>query len=69
MYKRQLTLTAWDKLPPADAVVLAVAHQDYVKMPLDQLVSKVKPRGCVIDVKSVLDRGALQAKGLYFWRL
>jgi UDP-N-acetyl-D-glucosamine/UDP-N-acetyl-D-galactosamine dehydrogenase len=65
----QTELTPWDDLPVADVLILAVAHRTYLTEPLDKLLSKVKPGGVVIDVKSVLDRETLAAKGLAFWRL
>ncbi len=64
-----ISLTAWDKMPAADALVLAVAHKEYLAMPLDDLLSKAVPNGCVIDVKSALDRAAVAAKGFTLWRL
>ncbi len=64
-----LELTGWDALPKADALVLAVAHDEFVRMPSDELLSKVIGAGCVIDVKSALDRDMLVARGLKVWRL
>ncbi|MEP7070573.1 MAG: nucleotide sugar dehydrogenase [Usitatibacter sp.] len=64
-----IKLGAWDALPKADALVLAVAHQEFLAMPRDELLSKVIGGGCVIDVKSVLDRDAMIARGLKVWRL
>ncbi len=64
-----IALTAWDKMPAADALVLAVAHKEYLAMPLDNLLSKAVPNGCVIDVKSALDRTTVAAKGFTLWRL
>ena len=65
----QTPLTEWDGLPVAYAVVLAVSHKDYLAQPLEHLLSKVKPGGVVIDVKSVLDRDAVAKLGLTLWRL
>ena len=64
-----IELTSWEALPAADALVLAVAHDEFLKMPLERLLSKVVSDGCVIDVKSALDRDALKARGLRVWRL
>ena len=64
-----ISLTPWDKLPAADALVLAVSHKEYLAMPIDNLLSKAVPKGCVIDVKSALDRSAIAAKGFTLWRL
>ncbi len=64
-----ITLSAWDELPPADALVLAVAHQEYLLMPIAALLAKAVKGGCVIDVKSALDRSLVAANGLTLWRL
>jgi UDP-N-acetyl-D-galactosamine dehydrogenase len=64
-----LQLSGWDELPAADALILAVAHSEFVRMPVDAIASKVKPGGCVVDVKSVLDREAVARLGLTLWRL
>jgi UDP-N-acetyl-D-galactosamine dehydrogenase len=64
-----LALRAWTDLPVVDAIVLAVAHREFRALPLDALLGKVRPGGCVIDVKSVLDRQAVEARGYKLWRL
>jgi UDP-N-acetyl-D-galactosamine dehydrogenase len=64
-----LRLTAWEKLPKADAIVVAVAHREYLAMPVEQLSAALVPGGCVIDVKAVLPRERLAARGHPVWRL
>jgi len=64
-----LKLTPWDELPVADAVVLAVAHRHITSAPIEVLITKLKPQGCVADVKSCLNVEALAAAGLCLWRL
>jgi UDP-N-acetyl-D-galactosamine dehydrogenase len=69
MHEYGVTLTKWEELRPADAVILAVAHAGY----LDggwALVQKllVDGRGLVFDVKTMLDRGS-QPAGIELWRL
>jgi UDP-N-acetyl-D-galactosamine dehydrogenase len=44
-------------------------HNKLLDMPLPEDLSKVKPNGCFIDVKSRFDRDALQSAGLCVWRL
>ena len=53
----------------AEALVVAVAHQSYLDVPLDRLRSKIAVRGCFIDVKSRFDAGALREAGIMVWRL
>jgi UDP-N-acetyl-D-glucosamine/UDP-N-acetyl-D-galactosamine dehydrogenase len=56
-------------LLPADAVILAVAHQDYLcgGWPLINSLLKNR-RGIVLDIKSKLDRGQ-KPEGVDLWRL
>lgn len=64
-----VTLTSLDALKPADAVVLAVAHQDYVSAGWGLVTRLLKGgKGTVIDVKSRLDR-ASKPEGIDLWRL
>ena len=64
-----VTLMPMEALKPADAVVLAVAHQDYVTQGWGVITRLLKGgRGTVIDVKSRLDR-ASQPEGIDLWRL
>jgi UDP-N-acetyl-D-galactosamine dehydrogenase len=62
-------LTSIDSLRPADAVILAVAHKDYVAggWPLIGKLLKDR-RGIVLDVKAKLDR-AKKPEGVDLWRL
>ena len=64
-----LSLSAWDELPQADALVLTVAHSAYADLSLAQLTSCLRPGGCVIDVKSRLDAAVLRSQGYRVWRL
>ena len=62
-------LHAWDSLPVADALVLAVAHRYYRSAGLASLAEKLKDGGCIVDVKSILDRADVEAAGRRVWRL
>ncbi|MBB5019883.1 UDP-N-acetyl-D-galactosamine dehydrogenase [Chitinivorax tropicus] len=64
-----LTLTPWDALPQAEAMVMAVAHQDFMSRPLSDFQSKLRPNGVFIDVKSQFDPARLREAGLTVWRL
>ena len=67
--KYGLNLLAWDELPVADAMVVAVAHQQFLDKPVSDLLTRLVPNGCFIDVKCRFDATALQAEGLTVWRL
>ena len=64
-----INLESWDALPRAEALVIAVAHREFVDKPLDHYRCKLVERGCFIDVKSRFDLPALREAGLTVWRL
>jgi UDP-N-acetyl-D-galactosamine dehydrogenase len=64
-----LDLKSWDELPRADAIVVAVAHREFLATPLSEYLAKVVEGGCFIDVKSAFDVQALKTAGLSVWRL
>jgi len=64
-----LELESWDALPRAEALVVAVAHREFIDKPLGHYQSKLAERGCFIDVKSRFDLPALREAGVTVWRL
>ncbi len=64
-----VTLMSWEELPQADAIILAVAHNEYTQMDPKKLLSKAIHGGSFIDVKAKFDRSALEADGFRVWRL
>lgn len=68
-HEYRLTLEPWSSLPRADAIVVAVAHGEFVSRPLSDYLSKVVAGGCFIDVKGVFNAEDLRAAGLSVWRL
>lgn len=62
-------LTAWADIPEVDAIVGAVAHQEYLDQPLADLTARLKSGGVFIDVKSAYDPVAVKAAGYTLWRL
>jgi UDP-N-acetyl-D-galactosamine dehydrogenase len=64
-----LRLVGWEELPAADALVLAVAHQRFLEIPVSRYLQKIVPHGCLIDVKSVFDPTPFRREGIGVWRL
>jgi len=62
-------LTAWDRLPRAVAIVVAVAHREFSAKIVDEYAAKLAPGGVLVDVKCMLDEAALRKRGLKTWRL
>ena len=64
-----IELTAWDDLPPAAAIVAAVAHKGFKERPLSDFVGKLQKGGVLADVKSMFNASELVAQGVTVWRL
>lgn len=62
-------LVSWQSLKDLDAVVLAVAHDEYRKIKPQEYRAMLSPEGCVIDVKSVLDPREMEGNSIRLWRL
>jgi len=69
LHEYGVRLEAWQDLPAADAVILAVAHKSYLELPKEDLLKKVVRHGVIVDIKAVLDAEALRHRGLRVWRL
>ena len=64
-----ITLTQWNKLPKADAIVAAVSHKEYLDMPLGNIFSIAKTNSVFIDVKSAYNQEDITSNGFTLWRL
>ena len=64
-----IQLEAWDAMPRADALILAVAHRQYREQCAAEVAARLAPGGCVIDVKGAMDLEALRRQGYRCWRL
>ena len=68
-----VALTAMEDVHNADCVILAVAHKEFKQMTTEQMdrlfCAGPNDQKVVIDVKSVLNKQALEEAGYRFWRL
>lgn len=67
-------LVAWDKIPKADCVIVAVGHNEYRSMSMMQLKELFKDdiadeEKVLMDIKSLYRMDELKASGMRFWRL
>jgi len=57
-------------LKDMDAVILAVAHREYMKWGLEKIAALCrKNRAILLDVKSVFDPAQARSSGINYWRL
>jgi UDP-N-acetyl-D-glucosamine/UDP-N-acetyl-D-galactosamine dehydrogenase len=64
-----IELSSWEQLPVADALIMAVAHDEFVRRGVADYCSKLVRNGCFVDVKARFDPDALRGAGLSVWRL
>ena len=64
-----IILREWEKMKNLDALILAVPHENFRKMSVNDFTAKISPNGCLIDVKSILNMKEVKKNGITFWRL
>jgi len=64
-----VSLSSWDDLPRADAVVAAVSHRQFLERDADDIARKLVKRGAFIDVKAAFDADRLRQADIAVWRL
>jgi len=69
LHEYGIGLSSWDQLPTADATVAAVSYREYLSMPLDDTLDRLKHEGVFVDVKSAYKVENLQSSGITVWRL
>ena len=63
-----IRLCKWSDLQSLDAMILAVAHRQFVDMPQAEVVSMVRDGGVVVDVKSMFDPNLID-RDIKYWSL
>jgi UDP-N-acetyl-D-galactosamine dehydrogenase len=69
MHEYGVKLLTWGELPRADAIVAAVAHQEYAAIGVAGIGEKLAEGGAFIDVKACFDAVAMRGAGFRVWRL
>ena len=67
-----IDLVDLDAVEPVDAVVLAVAHQEYRSFDAERLMglcSTQNGAGVIMDVKNILNKTEIESSGLVYWTL
>jgi UDP-N-acetyl-D-glucosamine/UDP-N-acetyl-D-galactosamine dehydrogenase len=64
-----VTLTPFNKLKKANAVVLAVAHKEYAKLTPQAIKKLMKAKPVFTDVKSIFNQDEMRRAGMLVWRL
>ncbi len=62
-------LCDWSDLNELSALIVAVPHKDYLNQSMESFKSMLIDKGCLVDVKSILDPMKAKELGITFWRL
>lgn len=68
-YEYDIDLCEWQDLQNLDAIVLAVAHDEFLQKNPDEIIKKLSAPKLIIDVRSALDREKFESLGAKVWRL
>lgn len=73
MHEYGVELKSMDDAKNADCIIIAVAHDEFKKMPLDSIKSLFKEsednEKVLLDVKGLYEIGELKQSGMNWWRL
>ena len=64
----KIEITPLEKFMELDAVILAVAHDEYIKN-IGSIFERVRDGGAVIDVKSSIPANTKPPRGIRLWSL
>ena len=64
-----IALQSWESLPKADALIVAVPHNEVLARSLTDFQSKLNDGGCFVDVKAQFDPNRIREAGYCVWRL
>ncbi|MCF7821092.1 MAG: nucleotide sugar dehydrogenase [Mariprofundaceae bacterium] len=64
-----ISLVSFDDIKPADAMIVAVGHRQFVGMGAADLKPMVKPCAPIMDLKALFDRHAEGMSELNLWRM
>ncbi len=64
-----INLTPWKDLTDIDAVIIAVAHKQYVDLGKNKIKAMLKRHGLIMDIKGILDPKEFSDTGITIWTL
>ena len=67
--KYDIELQKIEDIKNQDAIIIAVAHEDYLNFLSSQWEKLLRPQGLVVDVKSIFNKDYFQSMKLNYWSL
>ena len=64
-----MELQSWENLKNLDAIILAVAHKQYLNLDKQELKQKLNNQGLIMDIKEILDPKDFADTHIKIWKL
>jgi UDP-N-acetyl-D-galactosamine dehydrogenase len=64
-----IELVSWESLSNLDAIILTVAHNEYLSLTKNDFLNKLKKNGTIMDIKEILSINEFYDTGVKLWRL
>jgi UDP-N-acetyl-D-glucosamine/UDP-N-acetyl-D-galactosamine dehydrogenase len=68
LHEYGIHLVDWQELSNLDAAVFAVNHRTYLEKPPEFLVSRIRPGGVLMDVRSMFNE-QMMPENITYWSL
>ena len=65
----QIPLIPLEKVKSQDALIIAVGHNEYKNLTIEQIEKMLKPNGILVDVKSIFEKDTFEKSKINYWRL
>jgi len=65
----QIELVTWKELINLDALILAVAHKEYIHLNKNRILEMLNGNGLIMDIKEIFNSDEFYDTGITIWRL
>lgn len=69
MHEYGIKPSSWQEIDGAEAIIIAVAHKEFVTLPISTIAAKITGEKVLIDVKGIIRNNDITAHQLHVWRL
>lgn len=64
-----IELQSWESITDIDAILLCVAHKQYIETSREEIKDKLNRRGLIMDIKEIFNDAEFADTGILLWRL
>lgn len=64
-----IDMVSWEDLKNLNAIILTVAHTQYISLSKSEILKKLNKNGVIIDIKEIFDANSFSGTDINLWRL